>query len=691
MKSPEQNQKSSVAKKRQALAIVVCLLIAICGVAYYVSNLNYEKKKADILNAENINLTSWVQGTIQAMSIWVESIDEQGQRISNSDSYRGFIEDVRLAGSEVASEINTSDIVTSQLDSNYDELIDQVPFWRSALYDYMNNIGMFDARIVNGEGVTILSALQIPTAITPTQAQTVKKSIDTNKISISPVRTSASTMVIDYALPILPFVYEENDPPIAAVLFTLPITNQIAQFLSRDIHAETQTIPYIIQKNGETFQNIQIHTPKPTDITTKLDFNSSQVLPFGLRTSVNGTTQVYSYAEKVPELDMWVVLELPADVITSTFTSMAWTIYGLGALASIGVILLFAMIWWMMIGKEQREAAEKFRKLYDVIAQQKGLLDSINLSLEVGLIMIDTDGKIKISNKTFNEIVDKDEEGMVDASLLSVFEGQVAGIFMDKVDSVVANDTHLTFEVEIPKSGSAYLYRVTLYPFHDDYDDGVDILGAVATLQDITEFRRNSEKNKKQQANIIQAFVRAIEGVDPYLTGHSQMMSNVGILMAKHMGMNEEEISTIHNASIFSQVGKLFIDREILIKTGKLTEEELAKIKQLPEKAYEVLSGIGFSAPIATAVRQMYEQLDGNGYPNKLTDGDIIIPARILAITNSFCALISERSFRAGLPISEAIARLKESPNKFDSELLEVLTEVIKTPEGATALTVDKD
>ncbi len=696
MKSNDQNPLYALLQKKYAILIVLGLLACIFTTAYYICTVSLDTKKAEILEEESQVLTTWVQGTTQAMELWVQSVDEQGQRVSTSDLYRVFLEDVRLAGQEVAGKINTLDSAapTSALDDNYVYFIEQVPHMRSVLYDFMVYNGMSDARLVSENGTTILSGLQIPTPVTEAQKKCIAQAIATNTITFAPIRGTAAAMVIDYALPIPPLFAETSDKPIAAVMLTQPVTNQIAQFLSREMRADSTLVPNILQKSNDKFELIKISSPQPTTIQNSLDFDTNNVLPFAKRQAVGSSTEVYSYGEKVKGIDLYVVLELPTEILDQTFTSLAWTTYGLGALGSIGITLLCALLWWVVIGTEQKAVANRFKNLYDVIAQQKGLLDSINLSLEVGLILVDSHGVIKISNKTFNEIVEQDHEQMKDANLMSVFDPQLAGDFMQKVTEVVESGDPANFEIAVQKTDEQLLFRVTMYPFRDNPLDDIDngnVVGAVATLQDITAFRRNSEKNRKKQENIVHAFVRAIEGVDPYLTGHSQMMSNIGVLMAKHIEMANEDIQTVHDASIFSQIGKLFINREILTKTGKLEPEELAAIRNLPVKAYEVLSGIGFSDPIATAVLEMYENIDGTGYPKGIQGEEIIVQARILAITNAFCAMISERAFRKGLPIPDAIARLKGDTNKFDQKLVDVLTEVIDSPEGMQALIVEKD
>ncbi len=686
MQKESNNSLSAMMKKKNTLVLAFGIVAIIFFGAYYVSDISFQDAKSEVLQEEDIKLTTWVQGTSQSVFLWSQTLDEEAQRISNSELYRLFIQDVMA--NDAADVVNSITENSTFASEDMQFFVEQIPYLRDVLYEYVNYNGLTDARLVDYAGSTILSSLQRPTPVTKAQQKTIQYTIDNNKISFAPLRASAAGMVLDYAVPLYPLFSETEEPQaMAALLFTRPATSDIARFLARDLRNDGYFQPQIIQKVEDGFEHVHIHTPQPSKLENVLDINEEGIIPFARRMSVDGLSEVYSYGEKVKDMDMWVILEVSASILEENFASLAWTTYGIGFLVALGIILLFAMLWWMMIGAEQRAAADKFRGLYEVITQQKSLLDSINISLKVGLSLVNLTGDVKIFNKSFTEIVDKDEEDMANATLMSVFSGQVAGLFMKNLNKVRQEEKTLTFECEIPKKEQILLYRVTMYPFRDEQKDN-SVKGVVATYQDITEFRRNSEKNKKQQANIINAFVRAIEGIDPYLTGHSQMMSDIGVLMCSKLEFSDEEKNIVHNASIFSQLGKLFIPREVLLKTSKLTDEEFAMLKQIPTKGYEVLSGIGFSDKIAETVYAMSENIDGSGFPQQLKGDEFLVYAKILAITNAFCALISNRAFRKGLPIGEALERLRQDTHKFDQSLVEILSEVIHTPEGS-AIVVD--
>ena len=116
-------------------------------------------------------------------------------------------------------------------------------------------------------------------------------------------------------------------------------------------------------------------------------------------------------------------------------------------------------------------------------------------------------------------------------------------------------------------------------------------------------------------------------------------------------------------AAELSQVGKLFVPRELLTKTGKLSEEEQAEMARVPEHAYRVLRDIDFELPVPAAVHEMYERMDGTGYPRHLVGEAISVHARVLAVVNAFCAMVGPRSYRAGMSDDEALRILRGDPS----------------------------
>ncbi len=674
-------------KNKTVLVLAACLLLVIFGVAYVVCGLKYADTRKNMLAAQEETLRSWVSGTVEAINLWTASLESQAKRVSSSELYRLFAEDVESMGAQTSSSINMADVKSLDLPEGAAALADQVPFMRNLLLDFMNFSGLTDARIVNSKGHTILSAMSQPAPVTPEQRLTAEKAITGGTFVFGPVRSAPAGLVMDYADPLRAVLDDDSaGSPVAALLLNRAVTGQIAQFLARDLRDANVMRPRLVQKSGDAVQELEVQSPAPLDLPAdRLPLNAAGEMNFARRSALSGDEAVYSLALPVPQLGWYVVLETPAAVVDGNIRAQGMMIYGIGALISLGVALLLALLWWIGVGRQQRAVAEKFQSLYTVIKQQKRLLDSVNVSLDVGLLLADTEGRVQVCNRAFAAIVGQNEEEIVGSNLNRLFGADAAGALLQGIRRVVDVNREDSLELAIPGPDGDRLYRVTLFPFADAEGDE-EQSGSVAIFQDITEFRRNSERRRQQQVNTIAALVRAVESVDPYLAGHSQRMSELAELIGGPMDLAPRDRETIRTAASLSQMGKLFVPRDLLAKTGQLTPAEQAQIMRAPDYAYNVLRDIDFGLPVAEAVYEMNERMDGKGYPRQLKGDEISIHARVLAVLNAFCAMVSPRSYRAGMPINTALERLRQD-GSVDQRVVDALEAVLRTPEGLRAAT----
>lgn len=668
-----------------AILVTGCVLL----LAYTLCAGQYSVKKKELLTSQEEALQAWIQGSVEAVSIWKSALESQAKRLSSSDMYRLFATELSQLDSRTTSLINDADANSSGLSEDASMLVEQVPLMRNVMLDFLNYNGLIDLRIANNAGQTLVSALARPMPLSEEQLKLVQQALKKQEIVFAPVRTSPAGLCLDYADPVFAVSGQEGEA-VAAVLLTTPVSGQIAQFLARSFHQGDHPQPFIVQKTPTGFDCLLLQSPNPVPIDSKnFELNASANLPFGMRTSLNSGQAVYSMGAKVSGLDWWIVLEVPAADVHKKLKNEAFQIYGLGFVASIGFMLFLALLWWVVIGRQQRAIAERFQNLYTVIQRQKCLLDSINMSIGTGLLMSTVKGDILACNPAFAEIVHSDEERVVGTTLVSLFQPAFAVHLLEQIQSVAESNKTAFFEESIVDDSGERLFRVTLYPFSDATENQQDkAAGAVALFQDITEFRRNSEKRRQQQMSTIQALIQAVEGVDPYLAGHSHMMGKLVTLIGQQMQLQELDITTLRTAADLSQIGRLFVPRELFSKTGKLTPEEQTELMRVPEHAFNVLRNIDFGMPVPQAIYQMNEYLDGTGHPQQIKDGAITLHARILAVVNAFCALVSPRSYRTGLSVEEAINTLQEQTQRYDQEIVAVLAAVLHSPEGAQAATV---
>lgn len=664
--------------KKYISIIAVCIIVCVLAAAYVVCNQKYKMEKKEILAQQKEVLELWTEGTVNAVSLWVTDLDTLAKRVSTSELFRIFASDAHNLDAKNTAIVNDPDVAALSPSDDASMLAEQVPLMRNVLLDFMNYNGMLDARIVNEHGQTLLSSLSRPTPVTEEQRSAVAAALSSGTISFAPVRESPAGLVLDFAQPLS--AVQENKP-VAALLLTTPVTGRIAQFLARDMRQIDSGRARLLQKNGKDWEEIQVQSSRPILLDRNIVVPEvNGVMPFALRPSLDGKSEVYSLGATAPGLGWLITIETPAADVNALLNSEARMIFGIGALSGIGFLLLLALLWWVAIGRQQRAIASRFKNLYQVINRQKRFLDSINISLEVGLIMADEKGEIQVSNRFFSQMAGREEADLNGATLASLFDGQVSGVLLDGIRKVINTGEATSFEIEVKSK----LFRVTLFPFIDT-DEKEHTRGAVGIFQDITEFRRNSERRRRQQVNTISALIRAVEGVDSYLAGHSQMMGELSELVAKQMRLDERDKNTLRTAASLSQVGKMFVPRELLSKTDELSAEEQRELMRAPEHAYNILRDIDFDLPVPQAVHEMYERMDGTGYPQRLKGEEISIHARILAVVNAFCAMVSPRSYRNGMSVDEAVKALSSKPGTFDQEVVKMLEAVLRTPEGAQA------
>lgn len=195
----------------------------------------------------------------------------------------------------------------------------------------------------------------------------------------------------------------------------------------------------------------------------------------------------------------------------------------------------------------------------------------------------------------------------------------------------------------------------------------------------ITQFKTENIKSDSHLVEIATSLSGAIDAKDTYTKGHSQAVSVFSEKLARALKLSEKEIQKIKLGALLHDVGKIGIPENILRKSEKLTDEEWNVMKQHPSIGVKkVLKPIEILNELVPIVEHHHEHWDGSGYPARLKAEEIPVDARIVAIADSYHALISDRPYRRGLESSKAIQILKAGAGiQWQSELVEKFIEII--------------
>lgn len=197
----------------------------------------------------------------------------------------------------------------------------------------------------------------------------------------------------------------------------------------------------------------------------------------------------------------------------------------------------------------------------------------------------------------------------------------------------------------------------------NDYD--TELLKALANQVAVAiENAKLYNELKETLYEIVFALADTIEKRDPYTGGHTKRVMDYCVAIGKELGFNKDEIENLKLAAILHDIGKIGIRDAVLLKETHLSEEEFITIKNHTIFGAEILQHVKKLDTIIPGVKYHHERFDGTGYPEELKGDEIPLIARIIAVADTFDAMITDRPYRKGRSFEAAILELKNKAGK---------------------------
>lgn len=212
------------------------------------------------------------------------------------------------------------------------------------------------------------------------------------------------------------------------------------------------------------------------------------------------------------------------------------------------------------------------------------------------------------------------------------------------------------------------------------------IESGLKSVKQMDEIKRINEelsdsKEQLEQAylDMVQTLRSAVEAKDTYTRGHSDRVSEYSVLIGEKLGLSEEQIKTLKIGGLFHDIGKIGIPDSILLKPGKLTDDEYSEIKNHPSIGAHILGSAKTFQDIVPIVKHHHEKYDGNGYPSRLKGEDIPYLARIAAVADTFDAMTSRRSYRDAIDLQKVKDEIKRCEGtQFDPQIAEAFLDIME-------------
>jgi len=189
--------------------------------------------------------------------------------------------------------------------------------------------------------------------------------------------------------------------------------------------------------------------------------------------------------------------------------------------------------------------------------------------------------------------------------------------------------------------------------------------------------RSNIELAHAYEATI-EGWSSALDLRDKETEGHSQRVTALTLVIAMKLGFRDADLVHINRGALLHDIGKMGIPDSILLKPGKLTEEEWAVMRRHPQYAYDMLHTIDYLQPALDIPYCHHERWDGTGYPRGLKGEEIPLAARIFAVVDVWDAITSDRPYRPAWPEEKAIEHIRTSRGThFDPHVVDIFLDII--------------
>jgi HD-GYP domain-containing protein (c-di-GMP phosphodiesterase class II) len=181
---------------------------------------------------------------------------------------------------------------------------------------------------------------------------------------------------------------------------------------------------------------------------------------------------------------------------------------------------------------------------------------------------------------------------------------------------------------------------------------------------------------------VIDALAVLAESQDAGKLGRARRVADLAASIGATLGLPGHSVRGLHVVGQLIDVGMLQIPRELLWRPGQLSAEEFDLVKTHAERGSESLRRIEFPWPVAEAVRQHHERIDGSGYPRGLKGDEILLEARVVAVADAVEAMLSPRPQRDALPLTACIEELQtQAGRRYDARVVKACVKVLRERE----------
>lgn len=628
---------------RTFAGLLALVLLAAAGAAWLVQAAVAERRQA-LVSATEARLEALAHGRAEVLQTWLDGVEALGRRITRSELVQLFALELALADPD------------ARLPEALEE---QKPYMRQLMDEMARQGELVGTYLVSTDGRLLLADSAAPAM---TRAQLAASAgAGTRRIAMLPPEDGRVLLDLRLPIPAPQPDFSTHQAEGAVLVMRIAADDRLERVLRRgplDLPGESAGIRLddgTVVVSGEAGG---LRLVAGDEARTGTPFRGTAALP-------ELGWEVEQSAEEATVLRPLVEFR----------RSMA--------LAALAALLLLGLagggVCWRLASRHQTELLTQYRDFAGRLRQQHDLLHGIMSAIPdlVGLKTVS--GTYAFANPALAAALSTPAAQIVGRSDGELFPAAAVPALRQLDRDAAAIGIARRDELEVPLCGRRRHLNIVVAPLADEADA---VVGTVLVARDVSELVARRRDHDRLVQQTISALARTIELADPYLCGHSQRMAELTGRIALELGLDQEGVATVRTASTLSQIGKLFVPRELLTKPGRHDEAEQATMRRHVDHAQAVLRDVEVGLPVAAVLGQMHERLDGSGYPHGLSGPAIGLPARILAVADVFCARTAPRSYRDAASAAAVLGHLRDHPERYDAQVVEALAALVTDTAG---------
>lgn len=343
---------------------------------------------------------------------------------------------------------------------------------------------------------------------------------------------------------------------------------------------------------------------------------------------------------------------------------------------------IMVALWRHGASLRATRAANRYHAVAERLARQERFQRLVADTQPSAMFVTDAKGICRFANAPLARRLGVGLADVVGGSLTAVFGAETARDYRRAHDDALEQDGMVALRRTVRSADRGDRIVQALHVPMKDVSRDLD--GAVLTVEeDITELMAERERNTRNLNKLVDTLVTIIDARDPFAAEHSVRVGEFSERIAREMAADESVISSARIAGTLLNVGKILVPAELLTSDRHLGDAEMRAVRESILRGADLLEGVVFDGPVADAIRQAQEHVDGSGMPDGLAGSQILLSARIVAVANAFVALVSPRAHRPGVDIDRALAHIqKDVGTVFDRAVVSALDNVLDNRGG---------